>query len=191
MDCLRARWWTRRRAPGIPRVLSVLRQPCGHHRQRHCQHRVVGRSQLGRARRRLYISVTPQDATVSNQLHVDVHRSPSTDPRDGRLEQHGARPGGDGGPGVGVMHLDYQDILDARLRNPLPDLARAAGAEMRSMRRASTPAGTGGKWRSRRRHIVAASTARCRARARRDCSNLRQRQRLTPGAGPLRRPKTR
>lgn len=66
-----------------------------------------------------YISVTPQDATVSNRFHVDVHRSPSTDPRDGRLDNTVLAPGGDGGPGVGVMHLDYQDILDARLRNPL------------------------------------------------------------------------
>ena len=66
-----------------------------------------------------FISVTPQGAGITNRFHVDIHRSPSADPRDGRLDNSVLALGGDGGPGVGVMHLDYQDILDARLRNPL------------------------------------------------------------------------
>lgn len=66
-----------------------------------------------------YIAVTPIDAQISNRFHVDVHKAMSSDPRDGRLSNTSYVVGGDGSDGVGVMHLDYQDILDARLRNPL------------------------------------------------------------------------
>ncbi len=66
-----------------------------------------------------YIAVTPIDASISNRFHIDIHKAQSTDPRDGRLDNDDYVVGGDGSEGVGVMHLDYQDILDARLRNPL------------------------------------------------------------------------
>ena len=66
-----------------------------------------------------YIAVTPISAGISNRFHIDIHKAQSTDPRDGRLDNDNAIVGGDGSAGVGVMHLDYQDILDARLRNPL------------------------------------------------------------------------
>lgn len=66
-----------------------------------------------------FIAVTPVDGTISNRFHVDVHKAMSADPRDGRIDNSQTIVGGDGSQGVGVMHLDYQDILDARLRNPL------------------------------------------------------------------------
>lgn len=66
-----------------------------------------------------YISVTPIDASITNRFHIDIHKAQSADPRDGRLDNDDDVVGGDGSAGVGVMHLDYQDILDARLRNPL------------------------------------------------------------------------
>ena len=66
-----------------------------------------------------YIAVTPIDASISNRFHIDIHKALSGDPRDARLDNDDAIVGGDGSAGVGVMHLDYQDILDARLRNPL------------------------------------------------------------------------
>ena len=66
-----------------------------------------------------FIAVTPIDASISNRFHIDIHKAQSTDPRDGRLDNDDYAVGGDGSDGVGVMHLDYQDILDARLRNPL------------------------------------------------------------------------
>lgn len=66
-----------------------------------------------------YIAVTPIDANISNRFHSDIHKAQSADPRDGRLDNDDYVVGGDGSDGVGVMHLDYQDILDARLRNPL------------------------------------------------------------------------
>lgn len=66
-----------------------------------------------------YIAVTPIDAGISNRFHIDIHKAHATDPRDGRLDNDDYAVGGDGSAGVGVMHLDYQDILDARLRNPL------------------------------------------------------------------------
>lgn len=66
-----------------------------------------------------YIAVTPIDAGITNRFHVDIHKAMTSDPRDGRLDNDDYAVGGDGSEGVGVMHLDYQDILDARLRNPL------------------------------------------------------------------------
>lgn len=66
-----------------------------------------------------HVSVTPQGSEISNRFHLDVHKALSADPRDGRLSNTVYQLGGDGSPGVGVMHLDYQDILSSRLRNPM------------------------------------------------------------------------
>lgn len=66
-----------------------------------------------------YIAVTPIDGSISNRFHVDVHKAQTGDPQDGRLDNQVYVVGGNASAGVGVMHLDYQDILDARLRNPL------------------------------------------------------------------------
>ncbi|MEZ5543585.1 MAG: hypothetical protein R3F10_00010 [Lysobacteraceae bacterium] len=66
-----------------------------------------------------YIAVMPIESNITNRFHIDIHKAQSADPRDGRLDNSHTIVGGDGSAGVGVMHLDYQDILDARLRNPL------------------------------------------------------------------------
>ncbi len=47
-------------------------------------------------------------------LHIDVHRS-SGDPTDGARLNDVFVP--DGSPGIGVMHLDFEGIVGARLRN--------------------------------------------------------------------------
>src|SRR5690349_10190803 len=51
--------------------------------------------------------------------HLDIHKSLTADPRDGREDNEALVVGGDGSPGVGVMRLDYQGITSARLRNPM------------------------------------------------------------------------
>ena len=66
-----------------------------------------------------FIGVSPISDEINNRFHIDVHKALSANPRDGRLSNTVNAIGGDGSAGVGVMHLDYQDILSARLRNPM------------------------------------------------------------------------
>ena len=66
-----------------------------------------------------FISVMPINASVSNLYHIDIHKAQSPNPTDGLLSNTVNAIGGNGDDGVAVMHLDYQDILSARLRNPL------------------------------------------------------------------------
>jgi hypothetical protein len=59
--------------------------------------------------------------------HVDVHKSASTDPRDGNEDNTVVVIGGDGSRGVAAMRLDFEGISTARLRNPMLVSAQRPG----------------------------------------------------------------
>ena len=61
----------------------------------------------------------PAIAPPATGYHVDVHRSLTADPTDGREDNMSYAVGGDGSPGVAAMRMDYQGISSARLRNPM------------------------------------------------------------------------
>src|SRR5687767_8078264 len=64
--------------------------------------------------------ITDDGVEMANTFHVDIHRAASSDPTNGVLDNTVRTVGGDpAAAGVGVMHLDYQDICGARLRNPM------------------------------------------------------------------------
>jgi hypothetical protein len=66
-----------------------------------------------------YTAVMPFNDLINNRFHIDVHKALNTNPTDARLSNTVLAAGGDGSAGVGIMHLDFQDIISARLRNPM------------------------------------------------------------------------
>jgi hypothetical protein len=52
-------------------------------------------------------------------FHADVHKAASADMTSGAVNDAVHVAGGDGSRGLGTMHLDFEGIVSARLRNPL------------------------------------------------------------------------
>ena len=59
----------------------------------------------------------PMNYDVTAGHYIDIQRG-TNDPNSGALD-NALAIGGDGSPGVGIMHLDFEDIVSARLRNTM------------------------------------------------------------------------
>jgi|CXWL01.1.fsa_nt_gi hypothetical protein len=61
----------------------------------------------------------PAPIGTASGYHIDIHKSETANPHDGRENNDAVVIGGDGTPGVAAMRINYQGISSARLRNPL------------------------------------------------------------------------
>ncbi len=70
---------------------------------------------------------TEFNAVGNGGNHIDIHKAANANPSDATEDNRTLILGGDGSPGVGTMHMNFQTIISARLRNPMVISAHQPG----------------------------------------------------------------